>query len=125
MKILIDMNLPPRLATKLTAAGIDAIHWFSVGAPNATDKEIISYAQEKDYVLMTCDLDFSAILSFTAASKPSLIQLRLQCVELDRDVPVIILAILQRKEALKQGAILTIDINQRRLRLLPLQIKDK
>ena len=39
MKILIDMNLPPKLANALTLKGIEAVHWFSVGEPNAPDSD--------------------------------------------------------------------------------------
>ena len=35
MKVLLDMNLPPKLAELLTDRGIESVHWFSIGAPNA------------------------------------------------------------------------------------------
>ncbi len=37
MKLLIDMNLSPRWSNVLATAGIDAVHWSTLGANNAPD----------------------------------------------------------------------------------------
>jgi len=58
MKALLDMNLPPKLARFLTEKGIESVHWFSIGAPDASDKEIMAYARNNGYIVMSCDLDF-------------------------------------------------------------------
>lgn len=120
MKLLLDMNLPPRLAIQLREVGFEAIHCFCIGAPDATDETILSYAQDNDFIMVTCDLDFSAILAVTHGKKPSIIQLRLQSIRLDRDTPAIVSAIKQCAAELDEGAILTIDTKRLRLRLLPL-----
>ena len=120
MKLLIDMNLPPELAKQLTAAGIESVHWFFVGAPDAKDEEILFYARDNALILLTSDLDFSAILAVTQGTQPSIIQLRLGGINLDRDPSIIVSAILQTAAELKQGAILVIDTKRHRLRLLPL-----
>lgn len=49
MKILIDMNLSPGWTQVLTAENIEAVHWSSVGKPNAPDEEIMQYARENGY----------------------------------------------------------------------------
>ncbi len=76
MKVLLDMNLAPRWAKFLGAAGIEAVHWSVIGALNAPDKVIMTYAKEHQYVVLTHDLDFSAILAATNGSKPSVVQIR-------------------------------------------------
>ena len=58
MKILIDMNLPPRWAKVFAAEGWEAVHWSEVGAPTASDREIMVWARENDYVVFSHDLDF-------------------------------------------------------------------
>ena len=65
MKLLVDMNLSPRWIDLLTEAGFEAAHWSAVGAANASDTEIVGYASAHDYVVLTHDLDFSAILAAT------------------------------------------------------------
>jgi|APThiThiocy_cv2_1041547.scaffolds.fasta_scaffold24065_3 predicted nuclease of predicted toxin-antitoxin system len=67
------MNLSPRLATLLREAGFVATHWSEIGAADATDLEIMAYAHE--FVVLTHDLDFSAILAATNAESPSVVQI--------------------------------------------------
>jgi predicted nuclease of predicted toxin-antitoxin system len=76
MKLLIDMNLSPRWVDFLAGAGIDALHWSTVGAMNAPDVQIMAYARTHSCVVLTHDLDFSAILAATPGQEPSVIQLR-------------------------------------------------
>jgi predicted nuclease of predicted toxin-antitoxin system len=62
MKLLVDMNLSPRWALFLAASQVEAVHWSRVGAVTAPDTEIMAYAREHGYIVLTHDLDFSAIL---------------------------------------------------------------
>jgi predicted nuclease of predicted toxin-antitoxin system len=55
---------------------IEAVHWTKIGAANALDTHIMSYARENGYSVFTNDLDFSAILFSTRAASPSVIQIR-------------------------------------------------
>ena len=48
----------------------------ALGANNAPDAEIMAYARAHDYVVVTHDLDFSAILAATHGEKPSVVQIR-------------------------------------------------
>ena len=78
MKILIDMNLSPEWEEALHSAGWPATHWSRVGRLDASDREILSWAQANDHVLFTHDLDFGAILAISRADSPSVIQVRTQ-----------------------------------------------
>jgi predicted nuclease of predicted toxin-antitoxin system len=73
MKLLVDMNLSPRWVGALTGAGIEAVHWSTVGTTNAPDAQIMAYALANDFVVLTHDLDFSAILAATQGGKPSVV----------------------------------------------------
>lgn len=83
MKLLIDMNLSPRWVGVLADAGFEAAHWSTLGAKNAPDSEIMAYASAHNYVVLTHDLDFSAILAATHGEKPSVVQIRAEDVSLD------------------------------------------
>ena len=76
MKLLIDMNLSPRWVERLSAASLTAVHWSSVGRVDAPDAEIMAYAAEHGFVVLTHDLDFSTILAATHGTKPSVVQIR-------------------------------------------------
>ena len=123
MKLLVDMNLSPRWIELFTDAGMDAVHWSSVGRANAPDSEIMSYAEANGCVVLTQDLDFSAILAVTHGNKPSVIQIRSEDLDLAKIGKQVVAAIVQMNAELDQGALLTIDPKRTRLRILPLPSK--
>jgi predicted nuclease of predicted toxin-antitoxin system len=76
MRFVIDMNLPPAWSQTLQAAGYDAQHWSEIGAPNAPDEVVLSWARSNGAILFTHDLDFGAILAHSNEVGPSVVQLR-------------------------------------------------
>ncbi|MDR2173260.1 MAG: DUF5615 family PIN-like protein [Burkholderiales bacterium] len=124
MKLLVDMNLSPRWVDVLADTGIEAVHWSALGAYNATDSEIMAYASANDCVVLTHDLDFGAILAATHREKPSVVQIRNEDVNPDVIGKQVVIALRQMASELKEGALLTVDPNRMRLRLLPLQPKE-
>ena len=121
MKLLVDMNLSPRWVGLLADAGIDAQHWSTLGAGNAPDSEIMAYAKANDCVVLTHDLDFGAILAATLGSKPSVVQIRAEDVSPETIGRYVIAAVRQMAPELAQGALLTVDTNRTRLRVLPFE----
>ena len=121
MKILIDMNLPPRWTRFLEEAGFEGLHWSQVGPSNARDQEIMAFAAERDFIVLTHDLDFSAILAVTKGMKPSVVQLRAENITPEAVGSQVISAFKLAKSALASGALVTIDIARTRIRLLPLE----
>ena len=120
MKVVIDMNLSPAWVSPVERAGHTATHWSAVGSPNAADRKILGWARQNDYVVFTHDLDFGAILAATDANSPSVVQIRTQdptpilCAEL-------LLDILGRyAQELSAGALISVDEDRARVRLLPL-----
>ena len=80
----------------------------------------MAYAAANDYVVLTHDLDFSAILAATHGEKPSVVQIRAEDVNPDRIGAQVAAALRQMESELQEGALLTVDPNRTRLRLLPL-----
>jgi predicted nuclease of predicted toxin-antitoxin system len=121
MKLLVDMNLSPRWIAFLRDAGWEATHWSTVGKAEASDSEIMTYAAVNNYVVLTNDLDFAAILAASRQKKPSVAQIRAQDLS-----PIVIgsqiVAALRHVQAeLEAGALLTIESDRTRLRVLPFQ----
>ncbi len=83
----------------------------------------MAYARTNDYIVLTDDLDFSAILAVTHGEKPSVIQVRTNDVSPDVIGKQIVAALNQMASELEAGALLTVDTNRTRLRVLPLQQK--
>ena len=105
----------------LTGAGVEAVHWSTIGAMNARDAEIMAYARANDLVILTHDLDFSAILAATHGAKPSVVQLRADNVSPDVIGTSVLAALRQLDAELEEGALVTIDPQRTRMRLLPLR----
>ena len=124
MKLLVDMNLSPRWIALLRNSGVDAVHWSEVGKINAPDTEIMAYAMSNDCIVLTHDLDFSAILAATQGEKPSVVQIRADDVSPNAIGMQVVAALRQMESELEAGALLTIDPSRTRLNLLPLQRKE-
>lgn len=114
------MNLSPRWIEVLAVAGIEAAHWSMLGPRNASDAEIMGYARSHDYVVLTHDLDFGTILAATQGDKPSVVQVRADDVNPEAIGSQVIAAVRQMGAELESGALLTVDPDRARLRLLPL-----
>lgn len=125
MKILIDMNLTPDWTAVLEAEDIEAVHWSSVGKRDAPDEEIMEYARENGYAVFTHDLDFGTMLALTQATSPSILQVRAQDI-LPKSIGNIVITILHKyKDELEQGALIVFDKAKERVRLLPLEKREK
>lgn len=120
MKLLVDMNLSPRWVRLLGDSGFEAMHWSEVGKANASDSEIMAWASNNGYVVLTHDLDFSAILAATRGKSPSVVQIRAEDVSPDVIGGKITRALYQMQVELESGALLSIDDKTMRLRILPL-----
>jgi len=121
VKLLIDMNLSPGWTERLTRVGIVAVHWSTVGDPSSRDDEILAWTRENGCVLLTHDLDFSAILAATSEAAPSVIQLRMQDLLSDRALAAVVAAVRAHGAELDAGALMSIDEGGARVRILPLR----
>ncbi|HEV2991118.1 MAG TPA: DUF5615 family PIN-like protein [Candidatus Angelobacter sp.] len=125
MKLLVDMNLSPRWVKLLAEADIEAVHWSSMGAANAQDVDIMGFARANGYVVLTHDLDFGAILAATHGNKPSVVQIRSEDTSPDTIGKQVVAALQQMAVDLEQGALLTVNPNRIRVRILPLRRRDE
>jgi predicted nuclease of predicted toxin-antitoxin system len=125
LKLLVDMNLSPRWIGLLIDAGLQAVHWSTVGRADSRDAEIMAWAATNDHVVLTHDLDFSAILAATQCTSPSVVQIRAEDVSPDVIGTRVIMALHQTESELEAGALLSIDASRMRLRLLPLKKREE
>jgi predicted nuclease of predicted toxin-antitoxin system len=120
MRLLIDMNLSPSWEAALKEAGHEAVHWSRVGAPNASDRQLMDWAAANDHVVVTADLDFSAILAALQTGKPSVIQIRSGLLTPEAIGPKVVETLRALAGDLSSGALVSINAERARLRVLPL-----
>src|SRR5947209_8617871 len=120
IQVLVDMNLSPDWVPLLVREGWHAIHWSTVGAPDATDRTIMDWAVANGYIVFTHDLDFGTTLALTHAHGPSVLQVRGQDVLPDHMGNLVVAALRQHEPDLASGALVVVDAGRRRVRILPI-----
>lgn len=120
LRLLVDMNLSPAWIPALNAAGFAAVHWSDVGRPDAADRILFAWARQNGHVVFTHDLDFGAMLALTGGRSPSVFQIRTQDVSPDHLAPRAVAILRRFRDELTAGALVVVDENRDRLRLLPL-----
>ena len=120
LKLVVDMNLPPKWVDFLIGKGYTAQHWSDVGSCDAKDQDIVEYAKQNDYVILTNDLDFGAILAISFGTKPSVVQIRANDVRIEAVGETVAAAIKQSEFELVTGALVTVLPERARVRVLPL-----
>jgi predicted nuclease of predicted toxin-antitoxin system len=121
VKLLVDMNLSPSWVERLARHGFEAVHWSTIGAATAPEVEILTFANEHHLVVITNDLDFSAILAASARATPSVVQIRTQDLLSDDVVSTVVHALETHRDHIERGALLSIDEAATRVRVLPLR----
>jgi predicted nuclease of predicted toxin-antitoxin system len=61
VKLLVDVNLSPCWVEFFQSLGLEALRWSDIGAINAPDSELMTWAATNGYVVLTHDQDFNTI----------------------------------------------------------------
>ena len=120
MKILADMHISPVPVHFLQTLGYDTIRVNEIMPSNSSDRKIVEAAKKEDRVIITQDLDFSQIISFSGEKIPALISLRLSSSRieiinkrLEKVLPMI-------ESDIEKGSIVVVEDNRIRSRHLPI-----
>lgn len=118
MKLIVDINLSPDWVVQLNGAGHAAVHWSEIGPADADDAEIVARAERDGAAILTRDLDFGAHVVLAGRTRPSIVQVRAKRATPGRYAELVLGALRQTESALEQGALVTIDFERIRVRLL-------
>jgi predicted nuclease of predicted toxin-antitoxin system len=121
MKILVDMNLSPGWVNYLAEAGFESVHWSTIGSPDAADTQLMQWAAAHEFVVLTADLDFGAILAASQGARPSVVQIRSDILTPDAIGAAVVSTLQQARQELLEGALVSVDASRARLRILPLK----
>lgn len=81
----------------------------------------MEWAAANDHVVVTHDLDFAALLVASRALRPSVVQVRSDDLSFERIGRSVVAALRQTRDDLLRGALVSVDVQRARLRLLPLR----
>jgi predicted nuclease of predicted toxin-antitoxin system len=97
-----------------------AIHLSDIGMSRAKDREVLRYAEKENCVIVTFDSDFHALLALSNARKPSVIRIRREGLGGPEVAKLLDQIWSKCRDAIQQGAMVTITENKIRIRYLPL-----
>lgn len=120
LRFLADMNLSPLTVADLQAAGWDVVRVSSFLPATASDRDVLAFARDQGRVVITQDLDFSALLALSGQAQPSLITLRLSNTDPSRVTQRLLEIAPAVGEALRLGCAVSADDETVRIRRLPM-----
>ncbi len=120
MRYLADHHISPRTVAILKTSGHDIIRVSDILPQDAPDSIILECARLDGQTVITQDLDYSALLASTRYTQPSVISLRLQNNRPERLASILMEILPTIENDLQTGAIVVVEENRFRVRLLPL-----
>ncbi len=118
MRLLLDMNMSPKVAERLRAEGHDAVHLRDLSLGHLPDHDVFAYANADQRIVVTFDLDFGEIVSLGAGTGVVLLRLRsVRTQHVQRRVSV---ALAEAAAALHAGAVVLVEDTRIRVRTWPI-----
>jgi predicted nuclease of predicted toxin-antitoxin system len=119
MRFLFDENMPPSFCAILQDLGHEAIHVYDVKLNQTPDNEIVIFAEENNYIIITNDLDFSRIIATGSLMMPSVITFRFPRLNKSIFLEIMSLNLVDLADSLLEGSLVTIDDKKIRIQTLP------
>jgi predicted nuclease of predicted toxin-antitoxin system len=120
-KFIADIHISPLTVNELQKKGYDIIRVSDKLPATSSDKEIIHLAYQEKTVIITQDLDFSAIIAQSGLNGPSVISLRVANAKPDIVTRILISVLPLIETELCEGAIVSIDEKEYRIKKLPVE----
>lgn len=123
LRFLADMHISPLTVRELTARGWDIVRVSDALHESASDSQILAHARANRQVVVTQDLDFSALLAIGGHASPSVISLRLAQARPATVTRRLIEVISAMERELAAGIVASVDEATVRYRSLPIQLE--
>jgi predicted nuclease of predicted toxin-antitoxin system len=120
VRLLADMHISRETVGFLQRLGHDVIRVNAVMAASAPDQTIIDYAARNDRIVLTQDLDFSALIALSGATRPSVITLRLSSSRIEHVNGVLEKLLPTVESEANVGNLITVEDRAIRCRPLPI-----
>jgi predicted nuclease of predicted toxin-antitoxin system len=121
LKFLLNMNLPRDLGRRLSLKGHSCRHAGDIGLASAADERIVAEAKRTREVIITHDLDYGTILTFSGEDAPSVVIIRMANTHPDRLLSRLTAVLADVERALAEGAIVVLEDAAARVRRLPIE----
>jgi len=122
MKFIADIHISPQTVKSLVEKGYEVKRITEFLKPNAKDEEILDLALKEESVIITQDLDFSALLAKRGMNKPSVITLKIEVSKPARVAEMLERILPKIESELSEGSIVIVEEERMRIRKLPIGI---
>ncbi|RJR17634.1 MAG: hypothetical protein C4581_07615 [Nitrospiraceae bacterium] len=121
LKFIADMHISPLTVKQLQKDGYDIVRVTDKLHATSSDNEIVHLAHKEQAVIITQDLDFSAIVAQSGLHGPSVVSLRVSNAKPDMvtRIPSTVLPLIETE--LAEGSIVSIDEKEYRIKRLPVK----
>lgn len=119
LKFIADIHISPITVKALQNNGYDIVRITDKLPATSSDTEIIQLAHQEQAVIITQDLDFSAIIAKSGLNGPSVISLRVADAKPNIITRILTIVLPLIEDDLAEGAIVSIDEKEYRIRKLP------
>ncbi len=120
MKILADMHISPITVQFLRDLGHNVVRVNEILPADSSDRLIVETAIKSDRVILTQDLDFSEIITFSGKTNPSLISLRLTSSRIEYVNSILKNTLPRIERDAQEGSIISVEDKRIRIRKLPI-----
>ena len=120
MKLLLDQGLARLTASCLRENNISCTHVGEIGLAKAADKQLMTHAHRHDFVIVTLDADFHALLACSGEKKPSVVRIRIEGLKAKATTRLLLKIVEEVGADLEKGAAVSANENSVRVRRLPI-----
>ena len=121
LRLLANMNISPESVNVLHEKGLDIIRVSQILPITSSDAEILELARREKRVLVTQDLDFSALLALGGFDRPSVITLRMTVSDPESITRKLLDLLPEIQDMLAKGCAVSVDDFSYRIRWLPIR----
>ncbi len=119
MKFLGDMGISQSTIRWLIKQNFEARHLRDLGLQKLPDSDILQLAKKENEIILTCDLDFGALLAYSKDTLPSVIIFRLENEKPENINKHLANLLKAHKQDLSEGCIISVSEKKYRIRALP------
>lgn len=120
IKFLADMGISQTIVHWLKEQGFEVVHIRDINMHRSLDSEILAEAKKDNRIVLTCDLDFGDLLAASGESYPSVVIFRLENETPSNMIKRLKQVLVESSEALRSGAVITVEEARHRVRVLPI-----
>ncbi len=120
LRLLADVHISPLTVSELKTIGYEVYRITDFLSASASDTEIVELALQKEAVIITQYLDFSALVAQGGMSNPSIVSLRVSNASPDHISKILKTVLPEIETELEEGVIVSIEDTEYRLRKLPI-----